>query len=48
MLQEIHQMYREFFRESNWLVRLQLLYLLLVPAVLVGAAFFLIWLSFNG
>lgn len=47
MLQEVHQMYREAFRESDWLDRLQLLCLLLVPAVLLASVGYLTWFAFN-
>lgn len=47
MLQEVHQMYREAFRDSDWLVRLELIYLLLAPAVLLASAGYLTWFAFN-
>lgn len=47
MLQEVHRMYRDAFRESHWPVRLQLIYLLVVPGVLVGVALYLTWLYFR-
>ena len=46
MLQEMHRIYRDAFRESTWSVRLQLIYLLVVPGVLVGVALYLLWLYF--
>ncbi|MFZ5828213.1 MAG: hypothetical protein ACOY94_28235 [Bacillota bacterium] len=46
MLQEMHRIYREAFRESTLAVRLQLIYLLVVPGVLVGVALYLLWLYF--
>lgn len=47
MLQEVHRMYREALRESNWSVRLQLIYLLVVPTILVGVVLYLTWLYFK-
>lgn len=44
MLQEMHRIYREAFRESTWAVRIQLIYLLVVPGALVGIALYLLWL----
>lgn len=37
MLQEVHQLYKTTLRESDWLVRAQILYLGLVPLFLIGA-----------
>lgn len=43
MLQEVHQDYDRTFKRSNWLVRLELLYLGLIPLVLLGVSLCLIW-----
>lgn len=41
MLKEVMAAYAESFRESDWLVRLQHIYLLAVPVLLVGFGFYL-------
>lgn len=46
MLQEVHQLYKTTLRESDWLVKAEILYLGLVPAILVGAFAYLTWLYF--
>lgn len=47
MLQDVHQSYREAFRESNWLVRFEILYLSLVPVLLASALIYLIAFYMN-
>lgn len=41
MMNEVMTAYAESFRESDWLVRLQHIYLLAVPVLLVGFAVYL-------
>lgn len=41
MMKEVTSAYAQSFRESDWLLRLQHLYLLLVPVILVGLTLYL-------
>jgi hypothetical protein len=41
MLKEVTRAYAQSFRESDWLVRIQHLYLLAVPVFLVGLVIYL-------
>lgn len=41
MLKEVNRVYAESFRESNWMVRLQHIYLLATPVILVALAVYL-------
>ncbi|MFZ5816967.1 MAG: hypothetical protein ACOY93_17015 [Bacillota bacterium] len=41
MMREIHREYARSFREGDWLVRLQHLYLLMVPVLIVGLSIYL-------
>ena len=44
MLRHTHHSYRETYRESGWLTRLNLIYLAVVPAFLVGSLVYLFWI----
>jgi len=44
MLRQTHHTYREAFRSTEWLARLNLVYLAVVPAFLVGSLVYLVWL----
>jgi hypothetical protein len=41
MLREVTRAYAQSFRESGWLVRIQHLYLLAIPVLIVGLALYL-------
>lgn len=43
MLRQTHREYLRAFRRSTWLTRLNLLYLAVVPAFLVGSLIYLVW-----
>jgi len=43
MLRQTHSEYLRAFRGSTWLARLNLVYLAVVPAFLVGSLVYLIW-----
>ena len=43
MLRQTHREYLRAFRGSTWLARLNLVYLAVVPAFLVGSLVYLIW-----
>lgn len=41
MMKEVMSAYAESFRESDWLIRIQHLYLLVVPTLLVALTLYL-------
>lgn len=41
MMNEVNKLYANAFREADWVVRLQFLYLLAVPFVLAGLSIYL-------
>lgn len=41
---QTHRMYRDAYRDSEWLARLNLIYLAVMPAFVLGALVYLIWL----
>lgn len=43
MLRHTHHSYRDTYRRSGWLTRLNLIYLAVVPAFLVGSLVYLFW-----
>ncbi|MEW8976903.1 MAG: hypothetical protein AB2385_00750 [Symbiobacterium sp.] len=43
MLRKTHREYYQTYRNSDWLTRLNLVYLAVVPAFLVGSLVYLIW-----
>ncbi|BAD42086.1 hypothetical protein [Symbiobacterium thermophilum] len=43
MLRQTHRSYYAAFRSSHWLARLNLIYLAVVPAFLVGSLIYLVW-----
>lgn len=47
MLLDVHHRHQNAFRESNWLVRLNLVYLAVVPAFVAGALAYLAWFYLN-
>lgn len=43
MLRQTHRTYYTAFRRSDWLERVNLLYLAVVPAFVLGCLVYLIW-----
>lgn len=44
MLMQTHRTYRDAYRDSEWLSRLNLIYLAVMPAFVLGDLVYLIWL----